>query len=426
MAASPPRRIAWLVFAALVLLMVFNHLDRQVVASMFPFLKRHWILSDAELGALVSVVPVMVAVGTVPLSLLADRWGYAKSLFLMAVIWSVSTVVCAFATRYGELLAARLVVGVGEAAYGSVGCALLATLFSERVRSTVLGAFLVSGLVGAVAGVIVGGVVSQHWGWEAGFAVAGAPGLVLAFLFYAAARRLPSAAPAVSARRDGVWRSAVAVFRDIGKARSAPLACLGAGFQLVSVSAMYAWLPSFLHRQHGLASGEAGVAAGLIVLAGVPGAIVFGVLADRSTRRFPWARHSLAATAALCTALFTFAAFGVAVDDRTRLWLLVLGAATMPGIVGPVTAAILEVVSPFARATAAALLAATQNLFGLALGPLMIGLLSDRFGLGAAMSVVPLFSAAAALFFVGAARVYPHDRARVQLVEPLATSPLSP
>jgi len=417
--------VAWLVFATMTILMVFNHADRQVVASMFPFLKAHWTLSDAELGALVSVVPVIVAVGTIKLSLLADRWGQVRSLFLMAVIWSFATIACALATRYGELLVARAVVGVGEAAYGSVGCALLATLFAERVRSTVLGAFLSAGLVGAVAGVMLGGIVTHHWGWQAGFAVAGAPGIVLAVLFYAAARRLPASAPARPAHVEGAWRAAAAVFIEIGKARSAPLACVGAGLQLVSVSAMYAWLPSFLNREHGLSMGDAGVGAGLIVLAGVPGAVAFGLLADRLTRRFASARHHLAAAAGLLTAFFTFTAFGIAEGDRVRMSLLVLGAATMPAILGPVTAAMLEVVSPFARATAAGVLAAMQNLFGLALGPIMIGMLSDRFGLASAMSVVPLFSAAAGLFFIAAARAYPRDRARVESGDPLATLRLS-
>ena len=422
----PHRRAAWRVFAIMAALMAFDHLDRQIVASMFPFLKQHWALDDAQLGALVSVVSVIVAVGTIPLSLLADRWGHARSLFAMAVMWSCATIACAFATRYGELLVARAFIGVGEAAYGSVGCALLATLFPERVRSTVLGAFLVTALVGSVAGVMLGGVVTQHWGWQAGFGVAGAPGLVLAALFYAVARTLPSARPVRAARRDGAWRAAVRVFAEIGRARSTPLACVGAGLQLVSVSALYAWLPSFLHRQHGFAAGEAGIAAGFIVLAGVPGAIAFGLLADRLSRRLPSARYHLAAAAALLTALFTWTAFGIENDARIRLALLVLGAATMPGIVGPVTAAILEVVSSFARATAAALLAATQNLFGLALGPVMIGLLSDRFGLGSAMAVVPLFSAVAGLCFIAAARSYPRDRARVESVdEPLATLRLS-
>src|SRR4029453_2260161 len=79
-------------------------------------------------------------------------------------------------------LAARAVVGLGEAAYGSVGVALLASLFPVRMRSTVLGAFLAAGLVGSVLGVVLGGVIAERWGWQAGFGAVGLPGVVLAFM----------------------------------------------------------------------------------------------------------------------------------------------------------------------------------------------------------------------------------------------------
>src|SRR5438093_587673 len=137
-----PRRYAWSVFAILFALMVVDYVDRQVVVSMFSHLKAQWDLSDSQLGALVSVVSITVAIGAVPLSLLADRWSRVKSVFLMALIWSLATISCAFATSYGHLLGARALVGVGEAAYGTVGAALLASLFPPKMRSTVLGAFL--------------------------------------------------------------------------------------------------------------------------------------------------------------------------------------------------------------------------------------------------------------------------------------------
>src|SRR4029077_16113566 len=128
------------VFAIVFALMIVDYIDRQVVVSMFPHLKLQWDLSDVQLGALVSVVSITVALGTLPLSLLADRWSRVKSIFLMALVWSLATIACAYAQSYGHLLAARSIVGLGEAAYGSAGVALLATMFPARMRSTVLGA----------------------------------------------------------------------------------------------------------------------------------------------------------------------------------------------------------------------------------------------------------------------------------------------
>ena len=147
-----PRRYAWSVFAILFALMVVDYVDRQVVVSMFPHLKAQWDLSDGQLGALVSIVSITVALGAVPLSLLADRWSRVKSIFLMALVWSLATIACAFAGSYAQLLGARSVVGLGEAAYGTVGAALLASLFPPRMRSTVLGAFLARRHAGLGAG----------------------------------------------------------------------------------------------------------------------------------------------------------------------------------------------------------------------------------------------------------------------------------
>ena len=401
-------------------LMVLDHVDRQIVASMFPLLKTRWALSDRELGALVSVVAVTVAVGTIPLSIVADRLGHLRSLFWMAIVWSTATIACAFVTRYGELLFARAIIGVGEAAYGSVGCALLALLFPERIRSTVLGAFLVAGLIGSVVGVMMGGIVVQHWGWESGFVVAGLPGLVLAVALIMVGRGIVPATAHTASGNQRLWPATAAVFTAFARARSAPPACIAAGLQLISVSSMYAWLPSYLNREYGLASGQAGIAAGLVVLAGVPGAIVFGLASDAMTRRFPASRYYLAATAALSTAAFMSGAFTTRSGTLQLTW-LVLGAASMTGIVGPVTAAIVEVVPTSARAVAAGVLAATQNLFGLAIGPVLIGILSDRYGLASAMSAVPWFCCAAGALFVVAARTYQRDRGRVEVLAPVAS-----
>jgi sugar phosphate permease len=101
-------------------------------------------------------------------------------------------------------------------------------------------------------------------------------------------------------------------------------------------------------------------------------------------------------------------------------WLL-LSAASMTGIVGPVTAAIMQVVPISARAAAAGVQAATQNLFGLALGPMLVGVLSDRHGLASAMTVVPWFCCAAGVLFVLAAGTYQRDRKRVDRLAAVAS-----
>jgi predicted MFS family arabinose efflux permease len=393
LSAAPTDRHAWSVFAILFTLMVVDYVDRQVVVSMFPFLKAEWSLSDAELGALASVVAITVAIGTIPLSLLADRWSAVKSLFLMALLWSCATVACAFAASYGQLIAARVLVGVGEAAYGSVGAALLAGIFPARLRSTVIGAFLAAALVGSVAGVVLGGAVAQAWGWRAGFGVAGAPGLLLAFLFLFVARE--SRTQALPLPRG--------VFAQLAT-RPVIATCVAAGLQLVAVSGIYAWLPTYFNRYYGLSPADAGVRAALIVLVGVPGAILASAASDRLRERFARARLQVPVVAASLTALLGFVAFGLLPPGPLQFAFIVACAFTMTGTIGPVAAAVVDVVHPSIRATATAMLALTQNLFGLAAGPLLGGVLSDRHGLAFAMSVVPVFCLLAAVMLAITAR----------------------
>ena len=134
------RGAAWFALLMTLGLMVFDYIDRQIIVSLFPYLKAAWGLSDKQLGALVSVVSVTVALGAVPMALFADRASRVKSIVIMAVIWSLATISCMFTRNYSQLLAARSIVGLGEAGYGSVGGALIATHFPARMRGAVMGA----------------------------------------------------------------------------------------------------------------------------------------------------------------------------------------------------------------------------------------------------------------------------------------------
>lgn len=406
----PPRRDAWFVFAVLVLLMVMDYVDRQVIVSMFPHLKLEWSLSDGQLGSLVSIVSIVVALGTVPLSLLADRWSRVKSIVLMAAIWSVATIACAFARDYSHLLVARGFIGLGEAAYGSAGAALLASIFPARQRSTVLGAFLGAGLVGSVLGVVLGGVIAENWGWRGGFGIVGIPGLVLAALVWLLVKDGGALASPEGSREAAVpLRDVVA---QLLRPRTIVYTCLGAGFQLLVVSTIWAWAPSYFNRYYGLAPDIAGIRTGAVVLLGAIGAIGWSVLADRLARRDPRARLYVPAAVAVGTVVFMCSAFGLTPPGALQFGLILAGGTVMTGTIGAVAAVVVDVANPTLRATAAAVLSLTQNLIGLAAGPLLTGVLSDAYGLPFALAVVPLFCLIAAGMFVTAARSYGADRAR--------------
>jgi MFS family permease len=136
---------AWFAYLMTIALMIFDYIDRQIIASMFPFLKSDWLLTDSQLGALVSVVSVTVAVFGIPVAWIADRFSRVKSIAVMAMTWSMATIACMFSQGYAHLLVARAFVGLGEAGYGSVGAAMVATHFPQRKRGRILGRVLCVG-----------------------------------------------------------------------------------------------------------------------------------------------------------------------------------------------------------------------------------------------------------------------------------------
>jgi predicted MFS family arabinose efflux permease len=406
------RRQAWFAFAMTIGLMMVDYLDRQVIVSLFPYIKAEWGLSDKQLGGLVSIVSVTVAIAGLPVALLADRWSRVRSIVVMATVWSLATISCLFTRNYGQLMAARAVVGLGEAGYGSVGAALIASLFPARLRAALLAAFFASASVGSVLGVMLGGIIAARWGWQAAFGVVGIPGLMLALL-YLKVRDYPTFA--VAPERSGVRaRGGAALFaaKSLASSRTMLWVCLGAGAQLIVVSSIWAWLPSFLNRFHGMAPDVAGVRAALVVLIGAAGSMAWGMVVDRMGAGR--ARRKLYTVAGLCILTMlvlipTFVATGTGISSSAQLALIGIGGFMMTCTVGPASAVVIDVTHPGLRATGSSVLSLFQNLLGLAAGPLIAGALSDRYGLDVALTLAPLFGAVAAVLFVIASRSYEAD-----------------
>ena len=64
-----------------------------------------------------------------------------------------------------------------------VGAALIASHFPARMRGALMAGFFATASVGSVIGVMLGGLIAAHWGWQAAFGVVGFPGLLLALLY---------------------------------------------------------------------------------------------------------------------------------------------------------------------------------------------------------------------------------------------------
>ncbi len=413
-----PRRQAAFAFTMAFLLMTFDFIDRQIVVSMFPALKAEWGLSDKELGGLVSVVSITIALFSFPIALVADRWSRVKSIAVMAVVWSLATIACGFSRSYGQLLAARAAIGLGEAGYGAAGGALLTSMFPASRRATVVGGFLAAASIGSVSGVVLGGVITARWGWQAAFGVVGVPGLFLALAFLLV--RDYRTVPLVDA--DMPRMGAAVVLRALFRPRSAIAAYAGGALQLLAVSTIYAWLPSYLNRFHGLPTDKAGLMTAIVLILGSVGIVLWGWLADRLALANPRDKMRVPAACMVVTALLLSPAFALMRPGPMQFALIAAGGFMMTAASGAIPSVAIDVIHPGLRASAAAMVAVVQNLFGLAAGPLITGALSDAFGLGTALAIMPLFCLASAAVLFAGSRFYPADLDRARALAPRIVS----
>jgi MFS family permease len=305
------------------------------------------------------------------------------------------------------MLLARFFVGVGEAAYGSVGLALVISVFPVRMRATISGTFLAGSMVGSVLGISLGGSLAAHFGWRAAFAGMALFGLLLTICYPLVVKESRLATDGAAATRTTAV-TAQPRLRSLVSSRSVICAYLGSGVQVFISGALLAWLPSYLHRTYGMTLATAAAVAAIFVLSTAAGMTICGSLTDRVSRNAPAAKLLLAIGYCLACCVLLSAAFALPAG-APQLVLIALGMFFGAGTVGPAGAMVANLTPGPLHGTAFGTLSLANNLLGLAPGPIVTGMLADAFGLPAALRLVPLVSLIAACIFAFAHSSYQQD-----------------
>ncbi|BCX68329.1 MFS transporter [Pseudomonas izuensis] len=405
------RKYAWIVFALTFGLLISDYMSRQVLNAVFPMLKGEWALSDSQLGLLSGIVALMVGLLTFPLSLLADRFGRVKSLALMALLWSLATLGCALAQDYPQMFIARFMVGVGEAAYGSVGIAVVISVFPKHMRATLASAFMAGGMFGSVLGMALGGTIAAKLGWRWSFAGMALFGLLLAVLYPLIVKESRIAPQRAAQVLDKA--AAKARLRTLFASRSVIATYIGSGLQLFVGGTVIVWMPSYLNRYYDMGADKAGGMAAIIVLCSGAGMILCGMLSDRLCRHSPERKVALAIAYCLGSCMLLSLAFALPAGP-VQLAMICLGMLVVAGTTGPAGAMVANLTHYSVHGTAFATLTLANNMLGLAPGPFITGRLSDAIGLHGAFQIVPLVSVAAAAVFFYAMCHYHKDIARIK------------
>ncbi len=412
---------AWYVFSILFMLQLFDFMDRTVIASLYPYLKKAWALSDAQCGALSATVSWSITVFAVPAAVLADRWSRRKTVGLMATIWSLATLACAFTKNYSQLIVARTAIGTGEAGYVPAGNAIISALFPPRLRATLIGLFMGAVAIGSAAGVVVGGFIAVHYGWRHAFGIVGIPGLFFAILFFFTRDYRTVDLTVRKTKNDGSITHLKMLRQEIWKnviGKPSLLAIyFGQAAGFVFLGAIGSWLPSYFIRIHHLPPDRASAEAGLILVLVIIGNYFGGMIADWIVARGKInARPLVAACLQLANFLVFFSAFAL-VRGPAQFLLFLLGGVIMGSYNGPIYSAVTEEVHVGLRSTAISVMTLFQNVLGFAMGPILAGLISDRYGLEPAMIVIACAPALSGILYFVAASFYTRDAADVEKVE---------
>src|SRR5690606_27150646 len=179
--SAQTRTMLWI----LLVVYIFNFLDRQIVNILAEPIKTSLRLSDTQLGLLAGpAFAVFYALLGIPIARHADKEGTNRVRLIAAAlaIWSAMTAVCGLAQNFVQLLLARIGVGVGEAGCTPAAHSLITDSVPAEKRSSAIAFYGLGVPVGSLLGLILGGVVNDLYGWRIALMLVGAPGLLLALI----------------------------------------------------------------------------------------------------------------------------------------------------------------------------------------------------------------------------------------------------
>ncbi|MGB5285815.1 MAG: MFS transporter, partial [Polyangiales bacterium] len=387
-AASEPRA-RW-ALTVLLLAYILSFIDRNVMAILVGPIRKSFEISDFQYGLLHGLAfTIFYTLVGLPIGRLADRRSRRTIIGVGVLFWSVMTCACGMVRSFGGLFAARMGVGLGEAALSPPAHSLLSDLFPAKQLPRAMSIFTLGITIGGGMAYMIGGWVLGAVGdtelslpfvgvlepWQLTFILIGLPGFAIGALVWTI--REPARRGRTRAEGEGVPLGEVLrYFRSHARLYGAILGSVS----MLSVLGYgtITWYVEMLIRNFGAQASTVGPMFGWIfMVAGSLGALSGGLLAERMTRRYADANLRVVVFAALL-----WLAPGIAgplmPSQRGALLMAAPILFLMSSYFGPAIAALQTSTPNEMRALASALLLFAANLFGLALGPPLVGALTTH------------------------------------------------
>jgi MFS family permease len=365
-----------------------NYIDRFIPAAILPTILASFGLTDTEGGFLQTMFILTMAFVSPIAGWLGDRQPRFRLAAAGVLIWSAATFASGLAPTFAVLVAARAIIGVGEASYTVVTPSLLSDFFPTGQRANALAIFYAAIPMGSALGYVLGSQIAAAFGWRYSFFVAGVPGLVLAIVLLflrEPMRGAQDAKPAPNPKsKDGSSSSVVVIANAVRQLFMRPSFVANTISQTIytfSVGGLAVWMPTYFVRERGLSVATASTAfGGVLALAGFAGTLIGGRLGDRLARRRPDAHFLLSGAALVASLPFTLLA--ILSPTPAIFWPSMFVTLTLLFLnAGPLNAAMANVLPADLRGRGFAFNTWAIHLFGDAISPPIIGWVSSHMGL---------------------------------------------
>jgi MFS family permease len=423
---------AWYATFVLMLAYTLSYVDRQILSLLVEPIKQDFGVTDTQIGLLQGAAfAIFYTLAGIPMGRWADRGDRRRIIAWGIAVWSVATALCGLTKTYWQLFAARIGVGVGEAALGPAAYSMIADYFPPERRGRALGFYSMGVYLGIGLAMIIGAQVvtaladdpplvvpgiGELGAWHLTFLIVGLPGVLLAL--WAWTLREPPRQGAGAAAPPVPIRDAIAFLRS----HRATFVAHFAGFSLLTLSfnAFVFWMAPYLMRVHGLKAGEFGVTLGLILaIGGAIGIFAGGAFADALRRRgVPDAELWSGIVGALL--LWPFGIYAAQASSGEAALTAFAGFMVFASFPFAAAAAALQNVTPNRlRGQVSAVYLFVVNLAGIGLGSFLTGFVNDHvFGdptrVGDSMAwIVGLAAPLAAIVLYAGRRAYRQSAAGV-------------
>ncbi|MBO9581347.1 MAG: MFS transporter [Sphingobium sp.] len=383
-----------LLVALLCLAGLLNYTDRNLFPVLAQSIKQDLGLSDLELGLLGGPSFAFVyALAGLPVAHLADRKNRVRIIAATTMIWSVFCMACGLAQNFGQMLAARAGVGIGEAGFFPATTSLVSDQFPTERRASILSIIQLGSPASTIFCAILAATIGTAWGWRAALIAAGLPGILIGLAIWALLREPKRGAfdSEPAAKIDLPWKTAIA---QLLRQPTFLRVTIAAALVTFCVNAIAVFYVSYFVRIHDWTLAQGGYAFGVIqCIAATVGLLVGGFGADRLARRDARWRCWLPAIGLV----FATGAYIAAFQQREALvaaGLILAGGMCLFTFYTPSIAIVQELADPRSRATAVAIFLLAGTVLGVGFGPVAAGFASDlfaqrHFGHGSFLALCP-------------------------------------